>query len=461
MGISESAMKIHRGSEIEVAVESMAFTGRGVGRVDNRVVFVSGGIPGDRVLATITKKKKSYFEASVKEILEPSPDRIDPPCRHFDICGGCSFQIVPYEKQLHYKEEFIRDAIVRIGGIENPPIRKIIAGSEQLFYRNKMEFSFLPMPDAPARLGLHVRGKWSEVFDVDECLLQSPKSNEIVQLTRKLVNELGIPAYHISRHEGFIRFLVIRDSKCTGKVLVNIVTNEGESSPLDKLVATLAENFPEIAAIYRTINSTPANVATGEREELLWHSEALYETIGSHKFAVAPTTFLQTNSVQTPLLYDQILELADFSGDQEVLDLYCGCGTISLYISEYVRSVLGVEVDEKAVHLAERNALENGVTNCSFVAADAARFLQKLVQDDAKFDRVVVDPPRAGMGNKVVRRLARLEVPLIVYVSCNPSTLARDLEQFRLWGYSLKDCIPVDMFPQTFHVETVNRLEKD
>ncbi|MBU1319561.1 MAG: 23S rRNA (uracil(1939)-C(5))-methyltransferase RlmD [candidate division Zixibacteria bacterium] len=453
--------RISIGSEIEVTIDSMAFTGRGVGRVGDKVVFVTGGIPGDRLTARIVKKKRSFLEAVAIDIIEPSDDRIKAPCRHFDVCGGCSFQNVPYEKQLHYKQDFIRDALVRIGGEQNPPIKEIIRCQQEFYYRNKMEFSFLPIAGAPARLGLHVRGRWNEIFDVEECLLQSELSNEILAETKKLVNELEIPAYHISEHHGFIRFLVIRDSKQTGRIQVNIVTNKGDRPEIMKIVEVLRSKFDKIAAIYRTINSSQANVAAGEREELLWSDGDFFEIIGPHKFKVLPMTFLQTNTYQTEVLYNQTLRAADFSPDQNVLDLYCGCGTISHFISPLVKSVLGVELNEAAVWLAGENARMNGIFNCRFVAADAARYLTELKHQDAYFDRIVVDPPRAGIGNKVVRRLARLNPPVVVYVSCNPSTLARDVEQFREHGYRLMDAVPVDMFPHTFHVETVCRLERN
>ena len=259
--------RISIGSEVEVTINSMAFTGRGVGRVGDKVVFVTGGIPGDRLTARVVKKKRSFLEAVVVEIHEPSDDRINAPCRHFDLCGGCSFQNVPYEKQLHYKQDFIRDALVRIGGEQNPPIKEIIRCQQEFFYRNKMEFSFLPISGEPARLGLHVRGKWNEIFDVEECLLQSEISNKILSETKKLVNELEIPAYHISEHHGFIRFLVIRDSKQTGKIQVNIVTNEGDRPEIMKIVDVLRSKFDNITAIYRTVNSSQANVASGDRED--------------------------------------------------------------------------------------------------------------------------------------------------------------------------------------------------
>lgn len=452
--------KITPGTIVEAAIESMAYTGRGVARLDDRVIFVAGGIPGDRVTARVVKKKRRFLEAVVVDIIEPSPDRIQAPCRHFDQCGGCSFQNVPYEKQLEYKQDFVRDALERIGGIDNPPISNIIPCDIQFNYRNKMEFSFLPMDSEPARLGLHVRNRWSEVFNIEECLLQSDISNRIVSKMRELVADLNIPAYHISEHHGFIRFLVIRDNKTTGKILLNIVTNKGDFPDQQRVVESLTSEFPQVVAIYRTINSTPANVASGESEELLWSSEDFFETITGFTFKVTPTTFLQTNSLQTRLLYEHVRKMADFSQDHDVLDLYCGCGTISHFISNDVRSILGVEISEDAVMMANENARVNGIANCTFVASDSARYLTELKRQERSFDRIIVDPPRAGIGNKVVRRLARLDPPIVIYVSCNPSTLARDIDQFVHYGYRLVETVPVDMFPHTYHVESVNRLEK-
>jgi 23S rRNA (uracil1939-C5)-methyltransferase len=452
--------KLHKGLEVELAIDNMAYSGRGIARIDDKVIFVSGGLPGDRLVATITRKKKSYLEARAERIIESSPDRQDALCKHFETCGGCSFQSVPYERQLEYKKQFVYDALTRIGGVSDPPVSDVIPSGKQFYYRNKMEFSFLPMPDGTCRLGLHVRGKWSDVFDVEECLLQSETSNRIVRLVRRLVNELGIPGYHISRNDGFIRFLVVRESKATGKLLLNLVTNSGYLPELFSLTDAVKAEFPEVVGIYRTVNSTPANVAYGDTEEPLWVSEDLFETIGKYDFKIAPTTFMQTNSGQTEVLYREALCLADFDSTHRVLDLYCGCGTISHCISEYVNSVVGVEIDGRSVQLAKENAERNGVRNCHFVEADSARYLKDLEQSPKTFHRIVTDPPRAGMGNKVVRRLSRLDSPEIVYISCNPSTLARDLVQFREYGYRLAETVPVDMFPHTFHIETVNSFKK-
>lgn len=437
----------------------MAYTGRGVGRYDGRSVFVAGGVPGDRLSARVVKSRRKFAEAIVEEILEPSPDRIQAPCVHFDICGGCSFQNIPYEKQLEYKQSFVYDTLKRIGGVEYPPVERIIPCDETFFYRNKMEFSFLPMEDGTVRLGLHVRNRWSEVFDIEDCLLQSRISNQIVKTVREIANEYRIPAYHISGHHGFLRFLVIRDNKSTGDVLLNIVTNEGDFPHQSEMIDRLAADFPEIAVIYRTINATPSNVATGDTEIPLLQRREFFETLGDYKFLVTPTTFLQTNSKQTEILYKQAVSMASLDESHRLLDLYCGCGTIAHFVSPHVKSVLGVELNEAAVKMADINAGQNRVKNVEFRAAEAAWFLARAHEANEYFDRIILDPPRAGIGNKVVRRLGRLKPPVIVYVSCNPSTLARDVEQFYLHGYKLVKTVPVDMFPQTYHVESVSRLE--
>jgi len=437
----------------------MAFTGRGVGKYDGRSVFVAGGVPGDRLTARVLKSRRKFAEATVEEIIEPSPDRTDPQCRHFVVCGGCSFQNLPYKKQLEYKQSFVYDTLNRIGGIESPPVESIIPCNETLFYRNKMEFSFLPMEDGTICLGLHVRNRWSEVFNIEDCLLQSRVSNKIVCAVRDFANEHKIPAYHISEHHGFLRFLVVRDNKLTGDVLLNFVTNEGDFPHQSELIENLMDRFPEIAVIYRTINSSPSNVASGEHEVVLNQRRDFFENLGDFKFLVTPTTFLQTNSVQCEVLYEQALKMGSFEKSHRLLDLYCGCGTISHFVASHVDTVLGVELNEAAVKMAEINAIQNRVDNVDFKAADSAWFLARAHEADEYFDRVIVDPPRAGIGNKVVRRLGRLKPPVIVYVSCNPSTLARDVEQFGLHGYRLVKTIPVDMFPQTYHVESVSRLE--
>jgi len=311
------------------------------------------------------------------------------------------------------------------------------------------------------RLGLHHRGDWNNIFDVEECLLQSEISNGIVTAIREFFTAKGIPAYHLSEHHGYLRFLTVRESKSSGEVMLILVTNKGSSDYKDEFVNMVRESFPQVVSIAHVINSTKGNVATGKFEEFMWGKEFIIEKICGKDFKIGPTTFFQTNSRQTEKLYEKISELADFQSEDEVLDLYTGCGTIAIHIADQVRSVLGVELNQDAVRAAEENARLNAAGNCEFIAGDALKVLNEILENRPdRFGTIIVDPPRAGIGKKMVKRIIRLEPRRIIYVSCNPATLAADLKDLMTADYGLDRVVPVDMFPHTFHIESVSKLTK-
>lgn len=448
------------GDRVEVKIERLSFTGKGIGRINNFVLFVPNTIPGDHIKAEIYACKKRYADARAIEYIERSADSVRPACNHFEICGGCSFQNLPYQLQLRAKEEAVREDLRRIGKIENPPLEDIIGCEDQYFYRNKMEFSFKPDEDNSLRLGLHHRGEWEKIFDVQKCLLQSESSNAIITRVRDFFQQRNVPAYHLSEHYGYLRFLTIRESRGTGEAMLILVTNQGELEHKDEFIEMIRQGFPQVVSIVQLINSRKANVAMGESETILWGQNFITEKLGDYQFRIRPSSFFQTNSRQTEVLYDTARRLAEFSPHERVLDLYTGCGTIAICISGEVNSVLGVEVNPDAVAGARENADANGVENCRFEAADVKRFLDKMFDGNERFDTVVIDPPRAGIGRKIVSRIGRLSPEKIVYVSCNPSTLAGDLLEFGRIGYRLEKTVPVDMFPHTFHIETVSRLSR-
>ena len=448
------------GDRLDVAIERLSFTGKGIGRVNNFVIFIPHTIPGDVVKAEITSRKKRYADARAVDFISHSSDAIEPECRHFGICGGCSFQNLPYELQFEAKQEAVREHLRRIGKIENPPLDKIVPSDRKFFYRNKMEFSFKPDEEDFLRLGLHHRGEWEKIFDVEECLLQSKLSNRIVSRVRDYFRKKRIPAYHLSEHHGHLRFLVIRESASTGEILLILVTNKGEYDYLEEFVKMLTTEFPEVSSIVHVINSGKANIATGEMEKIIWGNKYITESIGGNKFLIRPSSFFQTNSRQTEILYNKAAELGEFGSNDNVLDLYTGCGTIAIHIARNVDSVLGIELNPDVVKSAGENARLNEIDNCEFIAGDVRKTLDKLIEEDQKFDTIIADPPRAGIGHKTLVRIFKLKPQKIVYISCNPATLAADIRELRQHGYKLDRTIPVDMFPHTFHIETVSRLTR-
>jgi 23S rRNA (uracil1939-C5)-methyltransferase len=452
------AAPVARDQELELHIDSLAYGGNGVARLNGFVVFVRRGLPGDTVRARVTKVKRSHAEAFALEVLEAGAPRVEAPCAHYPACGGCRFQDLAYEAQLEAKQEQVRDALRRIGGLGEPPLEPILAAESEFFYRNKLEYSFTQTPDGPA-LGFHKAGRWDEVLEVEKCWLTTDLGNAIRNTVRDWSREERLDAYDQAAQTGYLRHLVVREARNTGQALVQLVTAAGERFDRDQFVETL-RRFPEVRSIHWAVNETPAEV-TNLPTTLLWGDEAIEEELCGLRFRVRPNAFLQTNTAMAERIYGLAGELAGLTGGESVWDLYCGIGTIGLSLASRALTVWGVEVSEESVACALENADLNGITNAAFFAGETADSLAELRDRAGDPDVVVVDPPRAGLSNKAVRRLGRVEAPRIVYVSCNPTTLASNVKALASeWGYELKRARPVDMFPHTPHIETVALLER-
>jgi 23S rRNA (uracil1939-C5)-methyltransferase len=455
------AAPVQRGEEVEVGIDSLAYGGSGVGRVDGFVVFVRGALPGDRVRARVTKVKRGFAEAAAETVLDPSAQRVEAPCHHFGIgkCGGCRFQDLAYEAQIAAKEQQVRDALVRIGRLEEPPVEPIVPAASLYHYRNKLEYSFSAGEDGEVALGFHRAGRWDQVIDIEECLLTTDLGNAIRLAVRDWAREEKLEPYDQATGKGYLRHLVYREGRNTGQVLVVLVTAPGERFETGYLVDVL-RRFPEVRSIHWAINDTPAE-RTNLPTRLLWGEEAIEEEILGLRFRVRPNAFLQTNTEMAGRLYGIARELAGLSGSENVYDLYCGTGTIGLSLARDASHVWGLEISEEAVACAIENAELNGIENASFFAGNVGQTLEELAEEAGPPDLVVVDPPRAGLAGKALRRTGALQAPRIVYVSCNPTTLASDLKVLREeYGYELLRCRPVDMFPHTPHVESVSLIER-
>lgn len=434
--------------------------GKGIAKVEDFAVFVDSALPGDRIKAKITKLKPNYAEARLLEVIIPSSSRVKASCSHFGICGGCSWQNLDYPQQLDFKTKQVKETLEHIGGFTAPPVRKTLPSPDIFFYRNKMEFSFSQDERGAPILGLHKKGRFDLVFNLEKCFLQSETSNRIVDFIREFVQKNQISIYNLKTHQGFLRFLTIRESKNTGEVMVNLVTNQGDF-PLGKILAEeLLKRFPPIQSVVRNINTQKAQIAVGEKEELLAEKNFIREKIGEFLFELSAGSFFQTNTKQAEKLYQVVLELADLKGDETVLDLYSGTGTISFYLAKKSGKVVGVESNPKTVADAKKNANLNQIANCQFICEEAKTFLALALLRKEKYDLMVIDPPRAGLHPQVVENILRLSPPKIVYVSCNPATLARDLKLLCETQYKLEEVQPLDMFPHTFHIESVAKLLK-
>ena len=452
------AAPVSKGEELELVVDSLAYGGNGVARLDGFVVFVRGGLPGDRVRARVTKTKRGFAEAVAEAVLQESPLRVEAPCPHFGVCGGCRFQDLAYEAQLAEKEQQVRDALVRIGRISAPPLEPILPATSQYGYRNKLEYSFTATEEG-VDLGFHRAGRWDEVIGVEVCLLTTELGNRIRLAVRDWAREEQLEPYSQESGEGYLRHLVYREGRNTGQVLVLLVTAPGERFETGYLVDVL-RRFPEVRSVHWAVNDTPAE-RTNVPSTLLWGEDAIEEELLGLRFRLRPGAFLQTNTEMAERLYELAREYAGLTGGECVYDLYCGTGTIGLALAAGAREVWGVEISEESVACAIENAELNGVANARFFAGNVGQALAELVAEAGPPDVVVVDPPRAGLAGKALRRTGELQAGRIVYVSCNPTTLASDAQVLRdEYGYELVRTRPVDMFPHTPHVESVSLLRR-
>jgi 23S rRNA (uracil1939-C5)-methyltransferase len=427
------------GQELELEVDSLAQGGRGVARADGYVVFVSGALPGDLVRVRLTKAKRDYAEGRAVELLRPSPERIADTCVHEDEpCPGAPWQGMEYERQLAEKAGQVDEALRRLGRLDGFELEPIEAAVAPWRYRNKLEYSFGERPEAIA-LGFHRRGSWSEIVDVEDCRLASEANNAARNAVRIWAHGAGLTAYDTSSKTGTLRNLVVREGRRTGQIQTRLVT-----SP---------DQIPRPPVDLHTVIEGPAGSTDGPTGVL--GAEYLAEELCGLKFRVSPTAFLQTNTEMAERLYAIAGDFAELSGRERLFDLFCGIGTIGLSLAERAGEVWGLESVPEAVADAEHNATANRIANASFVCADARLGIAPLLERAGRPDVVIVDPPRSGLSKKIIRRLLECEAPRIVYVSCNPTTLAPNAAQIVEAGYTLRRVRPVDMFPQTPHVECV------
>jgi len=443
------------GDIFETVIKDLAFDGKSVGTLEGKVVFLNGGLPGEKVKAQIVRKKARYSIGKVLEIIEKSNDRTEAPCPHFDICGGCTWQDLDYERQLYFKHKQVVDCIERLGLLKDVEVADIVGVADPFYYRNKMEFSFNTTGDNEFRLGLHRRGRFDEIFDIHSCYLQSPTSNEIVAWFRDFVKENRIPVYDVLNHTGYMRFLVIREGKNTNQIMVNIVTADGDIPGVKKLVESAISRFPEITTIVHNVNNQKSNVAKGESEEILYGPGFIEDSILGFTFRIYANSFFQTNTKQAEVLYGKAIDFLKPDKDDRLLDLYCGAGTIGICASGQVSGVVGIESEPTAVKAAVENAEINNIENINFYTGQAEKLFRHQPEIFEGVNCAIVDPPRAGLHPKALKKLIELDLPRVVYVSCNPATFSRDAAQLVEAGYRLDSVIPVDMFPHTVHIEVV------
>lgn len=450
----------------EVQVIDIAEEGKGVGRSADMVIFIDKAIPGDIVDVQPIRKKKKFFEGKIHRLIRPSEHRTKSFCSHFGTCGGCKWQHMTYEAQLHYKQKSVVDALQRLGQVDASEIEEILPSKESQYYRNKLEYTFSDkrwLTDEDMQnseqlemnaLGFHIPGRFDKILDVEHCYLQQDPSNEIRNQVRAYALAQGLSFYNLKEHTGALRNLIIRTSS-TGELMVVVVFAYAEPTQIQQMMEHLTEYFPTITSLQYIVNHKKNDTIFDQEIVLFSGRDHIFEQMGELKFKISAKSFYQTNSAQAYQLYQITKNFAGFKGDEVVYDLYTGAGTIANFIASSVKSVVGIEYVPTAIEDAKINSGINNIGNTSFYAGDMKDVLTAdFTSKHGKPDVVITDPPRAGMHPDVVQRLLEMEAPKIVYVSCNAATQARDIQLLKE-KYELSRIKPVDMFPHTQHVENV------
>lgn len=451
-----------------VEVFDIAEDGKGVGRIDEAVVFIDKAIPGDIADIELIRKKKSFFEARMTRLIQPSVHRVEPFCQHFGVCGGCKWQHMDYQAQLKFKQQAVYNALTRIGKVNADGMEEILPSAETRYYRNKLEFTFSnkrwltdldaqPDPQEMDALGFHVPGRFDKILQIEHCHLQGLSSNDIRNTLDRFAKSEHIPYYDLKQHEGALRNLIIRTTS-TGEMMVIVVFAYAEQTTIDKVMSFVQRTFPSVDSLLYVVNQKKNDTIFDQEVHCFAGKDHIVEEMEGLHFKIGPKSFYQTNSAQAYELYKIARDFAGLQGDELVYDLYTGTGTIAHFVARHAAEVIGIEYVPSAIEDAQINAQLNGIGNTRFFAGDMKDVLTPaFVAEYGRPDVVITDPPRAGMHPDVLERLLDIEAPKIVYVSCNPATQARDLLKLSD-KYKIDRIRPVDMFPHTQHVENVVSL---
>ena len=452
-----------------------AAEGKSIGHTpEGKVVFVAGAVPGDTVTVLPQKEKKAFVEGRLLRVTELSPDRVTPFCPHFGLCGGCKWQMLPYEKQLQYKEQQVTDQLRRISGLELPAVQPIIGSEKTEYYRNKLEFTFsatryrtaaeITAADGEALeaehgLGFHAPGLFDKVVPIHTCFLQGDPTNEVLRVLRHYTEQEGLSYYNFRAQEGFLRNVVLRVAR-TGEVLLNVIFGYEDVPVREALLNHLLAQIPQIRSLHYTINTKQNDTIYDLPVHLFYGPAHIEETLEEFRFKISPKSFFQTNTAQAERLYQVVRQAAGLTGTETLYDLYCGTGSIGIFCSKGAGKIIGIEAIEDAVADAKENAAQNGLASkCHFFAGDVSKVCTpEFFAEHGRPDVIITDPPRAGMHEKLVQQILELRAPRVVYVSCNPATQARDLALLDA-AYTVTFLQPMDLFPHTHHIENVAVLE--
>ncbi|MFD1445191.1 23S rRNA (uracil(1939)-C(5))-methyltransferase RlmD [Oceanobacillus profundus] len=448
---------VKKNETITLRFEDLTHEGNGVGKINGYPLFVPNALPGEEAIVKVVKVNKNFGFGKLMELTKSSPERVEPTCHVH--CGGCQLQHMSYKLQLDMKQNQVKNVMKKVAHLPDVPIHPIMGMEHPYNYRNKVQ---VPVGEKNGELivGYYQKRSHRIVENMDTCSIQAEAINEILPVVRQLANQLGIEAYQEENHRGDLRHIMIRTGHATNDVMIVLVTRTNRLPNKDVLIDELTRRFPQVKSIVQNVNEKRTNVILGEKTKVLWGETYIYDKIGDITFAISAKSFYQVNPIQTKVLYDKALEFANIGSDDVVVDAYCGIGTISLFLAQKTKKVYGIEVVPDAIADAKKNAALNGITNVEFTIGQAEKVMPKWKEQGLTPDVIVVDPPRKGCEVDFLQAMIDMEPKRIVYVSCNPSTLARDLRILEDGGYVTKEVQPVDMFPSTNHVEAVTWLEK-
>ncbi|KIL48183.1 23S rRNA (uracil(1939)-C(5))-methyltransferase RlmD [Jeotgalibacillus soli] len=453
----EGSPPVQKNDLVEVVIEDLTHEGHGVAKVNGYPLFIPNSLPGEKIEAKVVKTTKNYGFGRLLEWHEKSPDRVTPPCYIYDRCGGCQLQHLDYDAQLKAKQKQVKDVLTRIGKLPDVSVHPTLGMEDPWRYRNKSQVP-VGTRDGSIIAGFYAK-RSHEIVDMEECIISGHVSDQVVQLVKEKANQLGIQPYDEIRHKGILRHVLIRYGRTSGEVMVVFVTRTNELPHANELVDMLKENITSLTSVVHNVNNQKTNVIMGNKTTVLWGREVIYDSIDDIQFAISARSFYQVNPVQTEVLYKKALEYAQLTGEETVVDAYCGIGTISLFLAQKAKKVYGVEIVEQAIEDAKKNAELNGIKNAEFKAGPAEVVIPKWHDQGIKADVIVVDPPRKGCDEALLSTIIEMKPKRVVYVSCNPGTLARDLRVLEDGGFRTVEVQPVDMFPQTSHVECVSLIE--
>jgi 23S rRNA (uracil1939-C5)-methyltransferase len=449
-------LPVTKNEYIDVEFEDLTHDGAGVAKVEGYPIFVAGGLPSEKAKIKVIKVNKGYAIGRMIELLERSHFRVEISRDESHKYGGCQLHHINYEGQLKYKENQVRQVLTRIGKLENVKVHPVLGMEHPWHYRNKAQ---VPVGEKDGKLiSGFFKPRSHEIVDTNESLIQLPELDKAIQVVKEICSELGVKAYNEEAHKGDLRHIMARYGKQTGELMIVLITRTADIPNKNKIVEEIIARLPKVKSIVHNVNSKRTNVILGEKIKILWGNEVIYDYIGDVKFAISPLSFYQVNPEQTKVLYDKALEYAELNGDETVMDAYCGIGTISLFLAKKAKKVYGVEIVPEAIEDAKRNATLNEITNAEFAVGKAEDVIPKWYEQGIAADVLVVDPPRKGCDEALLQTIIDMKPKKVVYVSCNPATLARDLRILEDGGYQTLEVQPVDMFPQTTHVECVAQI---